>query len=154
MHILPVLKKRPKTELNSSQSDTCSERSLGRSHDINLIIIHKINFKWHFSIFLDAKCISDIAEPKKLKNLIRPIFVLLWSRMPQPKQDHKRTSSGPSVRAGFPQQNINQTKTRIGNKKLLVELYACNKPYIPILINVQKISICKTWLSARLSCLD
>ena len=47
--------------------------------DVNLTIIHKLSFYWFFSIFSDSSCISDIALPKLVKNLIRHILVLLWS---------------------------------------------------------------------------
>ena len=57
------LYERPKNVLKTSQSDTRSMTYLGRPQDVNLIIIHKRDFKETFSIFPDAKRISDIAEP-------------------------------------------------------------------------------------------
>ena len=50
LHIPPVLRKRPKNVLKTSQSDSYISRN--------------------FPIFPDVNCISDIAEPKKVKNLI------------------------------------------------------------------------------------
>ena len=44
MDILSVLEKRPKNALKRSQSDTWSMTFLGRPQDVNLIIIHKIDF--------------------------------------------------------------------------------------------------------------
>ena len=59
--------------------------SLGHPQDINLNIFHKGGFSGDFSIFSDTKCIPEIAEPKLVKNLIRPSLVLLWSRTSWPK---------------------------------------------------------------------
>ena len=84
-HTLSVLEKRPKNVLKTSQSDSRSMTSLGRPQGVNLIIIHKIGFQGNFSVFLDAKCRSDIAEPDKVKNLLRPILVLLRSGTSRPK---------------------------------------------------------------------
>ena len=39
--------------------------------------------------------------PKLVKNLIRPILVLLWSGKFRPKYDHWGASSGPCVPAGL-----------------------------------------------------
>ena len=36
-------------------------------------------------MFPDAKCISDIAEPKQVKNPAGPILVLSWSGTSRPK---------------------------------------------------------------------
>ena len=41
-------------------------------------------------MFPDATCRSDIAEPKEVANLIRPILVLLWSG----RLDQNRTKRG------------------------------------------------------------
>ena len=62
--------------LKTSQSDTSSMTSLGRSQDVNLNVFHKIGFYEKFSIVSDAKCIPDIAEPK---NIACPMLALLWS---------------------------------------------------------------------------
>ena len=103
LHIPSVFEKRPEKVQQTSQSDTCSVTSMGRPQDVNLNIFHKIGFQGNFSKFPDAKCISDIAEPKYVKNLIRPILVLLWSGTSRVKQDHKGTSSGRCVPAGCQQ---------------------------------------------------
>ena len=50
--------------------------SFGRPQDVNLIIIHKIGFSGEISIYSDAKCRSDIKQPKQVKNLISPILDL------------------------------------------------------------------------------
>ena len=59
-----------------SQSDTRSMTSFGRPQDVNLIIIHKIGFSGEISVYSDAKCRSDIKQPKQVKNLISPILDL------------------------------------------------------------------------------
>ena len=70
--------------LKTFQSDTYSKTSLGRPQEINLNIFHKIGFYGNFLVFLDAKYIPDIVEPKLVKNLIRPILVLLCSGTSRP----------------------------------------------------------------------
>ena len=54
----------------------------------------------NFYIFIDAKYIPDIAEPKQVKILIRPILVLLWSETSRPKLDREGTSLGRCIPAG------------------------------------------------------
>ena len=53
--------------LKTSQSDICRVTSLGRPQQVNLNIFNKMAFYGNFSVFSDAKCIPDIAEPNKLK---------------------------------------------------------------------------------------
>ena len=101
LHIPSVLEKRPMNVLKTSQSNTCIVTSSGRPQDVNLETFHKKAFQGKFSIFPDAKCIPDNAEPKQVKNLIRPILVLLWFGTSRPKQDHNGTSSGHLVPAGI-----------------------------------------------------
>ena len=48
----------------SYEGPVCSVTSLGRPQDVNLNIFHKIGFYGKFSIFLGAKCMPYIAEPK------------------------------------------------------------------------------------------
>ena len=50
--------------LKMSQSDICRVTSLRRPQHVNLNIFSKIPFYGNFSIFSDATCIPDIAEPK------------------------------------------------------------------------------------------
>ena len=87
--------------LKTSQNDTCSITSSGRPPDVNLNIFHKIGFSGNFSIFCDAKSIPDIAEPKYVKNLIRPILVPLWSKTSRPKECHKGTLLERCAPAGY-----------------------------------------------------
>ena len=60
--------------LKTSQSDTSSVTSLGRSQDVNLNVFHKIGFYEKFSIVSDAKCIPDIAK-KSSMSYFGPIMV-------------------------------------------------------------------------------
>ena len=53
--------------LTTSQSDIFRVTSLGRPQQVNLNIFNKMAFYGNFSVFSDAKCIPDIAEPNKLK---------------------------------------------------------------------------------------
>ena len=50
--------------LKMSQSGICRVTSLERPQHVNLNIFNKIAFYGNFSIFSDATCIPDIAEPK------------------------------------------------------------------------------------------
>ena len=72
LHIPPVLSKRPRNVLKTSQSDSYISRN--------------------FPIFPDVNFISDIAEPKKVKNLIYH-----GPKRSRPKLDHKGTSLGRCV---------------------------------------------------------
>ena len=45
-----------------------------------------MGFYGFFSIFPDSNFMSDIALPMQIKNMIRPILVLLWTGTSQPKQ--------------------------------------------------------------------
>ena len=74
-----------KNVIKTSQSDTHRVTSLGRPEDNKLIIIHKIGFWANFSIFLDAKCILDSAEPK---------YILFWSYCGPVSLYHKETIRG------------------------------------------------------------
>ena len=53
--------------LTTSQSDIFIVTSLGRPQHVHLNIFNKMAFYGNFSVFSDAKCIPDIAEPNKLK---------------------------------------------------------------------------------------
>ena len=50
--------------LTTSQSDIFKVTSLGRPQHVSLNIFNKMAFYENFSMFSDAKCIPDIAEPK------------------------------------------------------------------------------------------
>ena len=50
--------------LTTFQSDIFKVTSLGRPQHVSLNIFNKMAFYENFSMFSDAKCIPDIAEPK------------------------------------------------------------------------------------------
>ena len=67
----------PYGPLCNTKGCICRATSLGCTQDVNLTIIHKMSFQGFFLIFPDSNGISDIVLPKFVKNLIRPILVLL-----------------------------------------------------------------------------
>ena len=59
-----IFKTSPNGPICNAKGRILSGTSLGRTQDISLTIIHKIDFYGFFSIFPDSNCISDNALPK------------------------------------------------------------------------------------------
>ena len=58
---------------------------IGRPQDVNLIIIHKMVFREIFLYSVVQSIYQTLKSQNNLKNLIRPILVLLWSGTSRPK---------------------------------------------------------------------